>query len=397
MINKSDSHHAGSARHKIVIMGSRKAGKTTLCASLHQSLITSAHGFSPEMTTRFPDAAGLARLESLFAEKFAADPASFRSDKGPAIRRFRIGMDFSSTKWRLFRQEKDQLNGYFDIEIADLRDDFDLYANYQGQFNNEASPSSEPGTLSIQKTISEFVTCLKEANTLILCHPAGEKLAPSEASGFIRLMSDIAIGRFGHFETIILALSKYERLFLKDGVHALQKAIQPDEIIKAITTTFNQDINLEYGLNILNSHSSETPHLYALPVSSFGFMKNNGAANFDPERNSPISALAPQAITPKATKETSDHKLSAALTGPKIKSEVKYRLAGVTIPLREETPALAASDEPPHPGPHWLPFLAGDPILTAISGIPSQFTLPLSEFLASLERQRTDASTRLSA
>lgn len=393
LIRKSSSPPSGSAGHRVAIIGSRKAGKTTLCASMHQCLISSAHGFSPDMTTRFPDAAGLARLERLFTEKFASDPILFRSESGPPVHNIRIGLDFSAARRRLFSTPSDQLSGYYDIEICDLRDDFDLFGNFAAQSQPEQSKDKPQDSLA--NALGQFEHSLRAANALIICHPAGERLAPSETSGFIRLMSDIAVGRYGEFDTIILALSKYERLFIEDGVHAFHNAIQPDRIIKAIADTINIDSNLEYGLRLLNSqsidqgtahgHTPQMPHLYAVPVSSFGFLKNNGAPNYDHQSKCPISALAPHPL-----KEESDKKLSAALAGPLVKQTSKRRLAGFTIPYCEGPNNQLAIDtaEPPHPGPHWLPFLAADPILTAISGIPSQFMLPLTEFLAKIEHDR---------
>lgn len=429
--------HQG-ARHRLAVIGTRKAGKTTLCASLHQSLIASAHGFSADMITRFPDSAGLNRLQDLFASKFSDEGVTFRSEASGPVNRLTIGIDFTSSRRRLFHRPKHHPTGYYEIEIADIRDDYDLFASYphRSHRNNDHQARAQnqiPGRDELENSFGEkprreIEAALRAANDLIICHPAGEPLSSQESAGFITLTSDIALGRYGHFDTITLALTKYEKLFLEKGIQAFETAIQPETIIEVIAKTIEQDHSLETGLRGFNCENSETPHLYVLPVSSYGFLRNNGAPNFDRQSERPIAALAPL-----AKKADGLSKISEALSGPplnynssdkasqsshtgstrkKALSSSRINLAGFTIPVTEKMPegrikaapprASFRKDSPqqqpvaptPHPGPHWLPFLAADPFLTAISGIPSQFMLPLSEFLAKLEHDREQSIAR---
>lgn len=380
MINLSDALRKDAignkaARHRVAIIGGRKAGKTTLCASLHQSLIKQAHGYSPNMIARFPDATGLNQLSALFAQKFSPPDISFRTDHSGPVRHINIGIDFTSGKWSLFKKPEHQLSGYYQIQIDDLRDDFDLY----GQFATRPTANSfhQPGEQAAPDPLIEFEASLHAASSLIICQPAGQNLAPSEATGFIRLMSDIAIGRFGSFDTIVVAFTKYERLFTKYGVNAFSTATNPETILKTIANTIHQDDAFETGLRALNSHDSETPHLYALPVSSFGFLRHNGAPNYDRLTERPIHAITPITELPREENPLPDAK-------------AKMNIAGFMIPAPAQK---AASGNNPdsntaatlHPSKHWLPFLTADPVLTAISGMPSQATLPLSEFLEALD------------
>lgn len=419
--------HQG-AQHRLAVIGTRKAGKTTLCASLHQSLIASAHGFSADMITRFPDSAGLARLQDLFASKFSDEGVTFRSEASGPVNRLSIGIDFSSSRRRLFHRPRHHPTGYYEIEIADIRDDYDLFASYphsahpvNGQ--NRQTGKDELETNLGEKPRREIEAALRAANDLIICHPAGEPLSAQESAGFITLTSDIALGRYGQFDSITLALTKYEKLFLEQGINAFQAAIRPETIIEVITKTIEQDHSLETGLKGFTCENSETPHLYVLPVSSYGFLRNNGAPNFDRQSERPIAALAP---LPK--KADGFSKISEALSGPPLNHKAihsnrgdrrkkplpshRINLAGFTIPVTEKMPEGGAAEsrlkaghknasrqnEPtshtPHPGKYWLPFLAADPFLTAISGIPSQFMLPLSEFLAKLEHDREQSIAR---
>ncbi len=370
MINKSTSSTAG-APHRVALLGGRKAGKTSLYASLHQSLIASANGFSPTMIARFPDGPGLHQLEALFAEKFASPGMSFRAEQSGPLRSTRIGIDFSSSKWFDIGRSKHQLRGYYDIQIDDLRDDYDLFGQFAARptansFTREENNSTSP--------LQHFEQSLNAANALVICQPAGQRLAPSEATGFIRLMSDIGVGRYGSFETIVVAFTKYERLFTRFGVDAFRMATRPETIIDTLRATIQQDDSLASGLTALNSDDSETPHLYALPVSSFGFLRENGAPNYDRQTERPIAALAPQIETAQG---------EAGLQPARHTANGRMKVAGFTVPVA--APAQSAAEQHhPHPSPHWLPFLTADPILTAISGVPSQFMLPLSEFLLAI-------------
>lgn len=376
MINQQTANSTAGTPYRVTLLGGRKAGKTSLYASLHQSLIASAHGFSPSMIARFPDGTGLHRLEALFAEKFAPPGVNFRAEQSGPLRSTRIGIDFSSSKWFSISRAKHQLRGYYDIQLDDLRDDYDLFSQFANRptANSFSRHDDDNGTGPLQ----QFETSLTAANALIICQPARQRLAPSEATGFIRLMSDIGVGRYGSFDTIILALTKYERLFTRFGVDAFRAATRPETIIDTLQASIRQDDSLASGLRALNADDSETPHLYALPVSAFGFLRENGAPNYDKQTERPIAALAPQF-------ESTRRDAAAPGTGPKSQPATtgRMKLAGFSIPVA--APAEPQQNEPPHPSPHWLPFLTADPVLTAISGVPSQFMLPLSEFLLALD------------
>ncbi len=349
------------APFRVALIGGRKTGKTTLCASLAKCLIARSHGFSPHMIARFTDAKGLDQLEALFALKFNAPNTLFRAQSTAFVRKIKIGIDFTSSKWTLFKRPTHHLSGYYAIEIDDLRDDFDLF----GQF---VAPSAQFETAEGQNPLTQFEDSLVAANALIICQPAGQKLAPSESTGFIRLMSDIATGRYGTFDTIIIAFTKYERLFLKDGVKAFQHAIKPDTILTTMRDTIMNDHALETGFRALNCHEANSPHLYAMPVSSYGFLRHNGAPNFDKLSGHPICVLE------KAIEQ-------ARSENPLENAKAKQKVAGFSIPLKPKD----SLEIQPHPAKHWLPFLTADPFLTAISGIPSQFMIPFGEFLSALD------------
>jgi len=375
VINSSSRDLQNPAQHRIAIIGGRKSGKTTLCASLHQSLMANAHGFSPNMIARFPDAEGLQQLEKLFALKFNAPHTFFRAEQTAPVNTLKIGIDFTSSKWSLFQRKNQNLSGYYAIEIADLRDDFDLFGQFlhhMPQTSSQLNPidTSQFQTADGQNPLKQFEASLEAANALIICQPAGQKLSPSESTGFIRLMSDIAIGRYGSFETIIIAFTKYESLFLNKGINAFGHAIKPQTILKTILKTILADQSIETGLRALNCHEPGSPHLYAIPVSSFGFMRHNGAANLEQLTGQPISALNTSIEQPR-----SDNPLDGA--------KAKKKVAGFTIPLSGFDKTETQS--PPHPSRHWLPFLTADPFLTAISGLPSQFMIPFDEFLSALD------------
>ena len=346
--------------YRLAIIGGRKAGKTTLCASLHQSLIAQSHGFSSNMIARFPDANGLNRLQTLFALKFNTENTLFRAEQSATIRKLKIGIDFTSSKWSFLERNPHQLKGYYNIEIADLRDDFDLL----GQFAHSAD---EENTLN-NTPYKHLKESLIKAQSLIICQPAGQKLAPSEITGFIRLMSDIAIGRYGRFESIIIAFTKYERLFVKEGPRAFAKATDPSTILQTLKQTVLNDQALATGLRALNCHQDEALQFYAVPVSAFGFIRKNGAPNYDQLTDQPLSALSPT-IEP-VRKEN-----------PLKDATPRQKIAGFTIPTNKQAP----TPTPPHPSPHWLPFLTADPFLTAMSGIPSKFMIPFGSFLSALD------------
>lgn len=375
MINSSIKDHQNPHQHRIAIIGGRKSGKTTLCASLHQSLMANAHGFSPNMIARFPDAEGLQQIEKLFALKFNAPHTLFRAEQTAPVNTLKIGIDFTSSKWSLFQRKKQHLSGHYAIEISDLRDDFDLFGQFvnhmpQTHSQSQKAQSTQFQTADGQNPLTQFESSLQAANALIICQPAGQKLSPSESTGFIRLMSDIAIGRYGKFETIIIAFTKYESLFLNKGINAFGHAIKPQTILESMLKTILADQSIETGLRALNCHEPDSPHLYAMPVSSFGFMRHNGAANLDKLTGQPISALSSYIEQPR-----NENPLDGA--------KAKKKVAGFTIPLSDfdKTQAL----HPPHPSQHWLPFLTADPFLTAISGLPSQFMIPFDEFLSALD------------
>lgn len=371
--------------HKIAIIGGRKSGKTTLCASLHQSLIAGSHGFSPYLVARFPDAAGLHQLETLFTMKFSSASNLFRAETGAPVNKIRVGIDFTASRWSMLNRDKHILKGYYPIEIDDLRDDFDLLGTITRQPSRPdiTRTSTDLATLA-GETAKQLTRSLSEAETLIICHPAGQRLAPSEQSGFIRLMSDIAIGRYGRFERIVIAFTKYEQLFLKKGVRAFANATRPESILKTIRQTVRADHALESGLSGLNGSGTDSPDLYAVPVSAFGFIRHNGAANFDRLTNTPISALIGDQTNP------SENPLKDA--------QPKTKIAGFTIPIKKaEQTDYPDEISPPHPGKHWLPFLTADPFLTAISGVPSKFMIPFGQFLDSLKYTETNAQHRRSA
>ncbi len=386
MTNASTGPENSLNPHHIAIIGGRKSGKTTLCASLHQSLIAASHGFSPNMITRFPDVTGLNQLENLFALKFSTNPHLFRAETTAPVRKIKIGIDFSSSNWAPFKRKRHVLSGYFNLEIDDLRDDFDLLGLIAAQ--PDQSPhlaSASEGSVSIPDPIAHLTKSLTKAQSLIICHPAGQKLAPSESTGFIHLMSNIATGRYGSFETIIVAFTKYEQLFLKDGIKAFQKATNPDTILKVLKQTLKSDINLERGLSGLNSDEAGSPNLYALPVSSFGFLRHNGAANFDKLSNAPLSALTPQYELAREENPLKDNL-------------AKARIAGFTVPAKAQSQKHETSENnTPHPSKHWLPFLTADPFLTAISGMPSKFTIPFGAFLSALDHDVPFEDLRRSA
>lgn len=331
------------------------------------------------MIARFPDAMGLHQLEQLFALKYNAPQMFFRAEHNAKVRKINIGIDFTSSKWSLLQRHSNQLSGYYNIEIHDLRDDFDLFGHY---INHNIKPpmsavpiaqaNKEPTTSSDQNPLTQFEQSLKAANALIICHPAEQKLAPSETTGFIRLLSDIGVGRFGEFETIIIAFTKYERLFAKYGVKAFNLATDPITILKTMHKTVLEDHALETGLRALSSHEKDTPHLYAMPISSFGFLRHNGAPNFDKLTGQPIAALAPRL-------ENTHHENPLDAAKPRIK------LAGITIPISTKNRNIEELKAPPHPSKHWLPFLTADPFLTAMSGIPSQFMIPFGNFVSAID------------
>lgn len=376
MTDQTSGQFNGRQPHHIAIIGGRKSGKTTLCASLHQSLLASAHGFSPNMVARFPDATGLAQLDELFALKFAANTRLFHTEtKGP-VRKIRIGIDFSSSKWTLLNRGRHLITGFYPMEIDDLRDDFDLLGFIAGQPGSaDSAPQQEDQKKAHNSKIQQQLTeSLTKASSLIICHPAGQHLAPSERNGFIRLMSDIAIGCYGAFDSIIIAFTKYEQLFLKAGTSAFRKATDPVTILEMIHQTIKADLALENGLKALNCHDEDSPNLYAMPVSGFGFLRHNGAANFDPRLNAPLSAMAPQYEPPRP-----ENPLKNAMG--------KTRIAGFTVPQKQDQAFEAEQNEArtPHPSKHWMPFLSADPFLTAASGLPSKFMIPLGQFLDALE------------
>lgn len=361
-MNSTTSSEGNQHRNRIAIIGGRKCGKTTLCASLHQSLIARAHGFSPNMIARFPDAEGLNNLEKLFAEKLGAPKTSFKSESTGPVRQLQIGIDFGSSKWSFFKKADHELQGYYQITIDDLRDDYDLL----GEFASEQRIKE----LSETNPLVQFEQSLTKAKSLIICQPALQKLAPSETTGFIRLMSDIATGRFGTFENIIIAFTKYEQIFTKFGAKAFQKAVKPTTILETIATTIHQDQSFETGLRALLSENENGPNLYAVPVSAFGFLRSNGAPNLNKMTGTPLSALAPM-----VEKTRPENPLNEATQ--------KVQIAGVTLPLTKEE---AEKFSPvPHPSIHWLPFLTADPILTAVSGQPSKFMIPVSNFISALD------------
>lgn len=348
--------------HHVAIIGGRKSGKTTLCASLHQSLIARAHGYSPNMIARFPDAEGLNKLEKLFAAKFNAPKTTFQPESSGSVREIRIGIDFGTSKWSLFRKPNHELQGFYQIAIDDLRDDFDLMGEFATQQSIKELNSNNP--------LAKFEQSLNQARSLIICQPALQKLAPSESTGFIRLMSDIATGRFGEFENIIIAFTKYERIFTNLGAKAFNKAVQPSTILETMAKTIHQDTSFETGLRALMSNEEKAPNLYAIPVSSFGFLRQNGAPNLNKMTETPISVLSP--LVEEARSEN-----------PLIDAKQKMQLAGFTIPV---TKAQAnKTSAVPHPSTHWLPFLTADPFLAAVSGQPSQFMIPISNFISALD------------
>lgn len=349
-------------KNRIAIIGGRKCGKTTLCASLHQSLIARAHGFSPNMIARFPDAKGLNDLEKLFVEKLGAPKTSFKSESSGPVRQLQIGIDFGSSKWSFFKKAEHELHGYYKITIDDLRDDYDLL----GEFATEQHIKE----LSETNPLVQFEQSLSQANSLIICQPALQKLAPSERVGFIRLMSDIATGRFGGFQNIIIAFTKYDQIFTKFGAKAFQKAVKPTTILETIAKTIHNDPGFETGLRALLSENDTGPNLYAVPVSAFGFLRSNGAPNLDKMTGTPLSALAPLIEKSRSV-------------NPLNEANQKVQIAGVTLPL---TKTQAEKFSPvPHPSKHWLPFLTADPILTAVSGQPSKFMIPVSNFISALD------------
>lgn len=373
----TNTHSPQSNPHYIAIIGGRKTGKTTLCASLHQSLIAKAHGYSPNLIARFPDAEGLQQLQNLFAQKFNAPQSTFRADPAGPVREIRIAIDFGTSKWSLFKRPDHEITGCFEIAIDDLRDDFDLLGQFVATQSHKAplaavNSSNISSQQSQESPLEKFENSLNKARSLIICQPALQKLAPSETTGFIRLMSDIATGYYGKFDNIIIAFTKYERIFIKSGVKAFMEATKPDTILQTMATTINQDHAFETGLRALmsNSSSNDTPHLYGVPVSSFGFLRENGAPNYDILSDQPISALAPLIESPR-----SENPLPNAMA--------KTKVAGITVPVTEDNPLNATSI--PHPSTHWLPFLSADPFLTAISGQPSQFMIPLSNFISTLD------------
>lgn len=356
------SRESAPSNYHIAMIGGRKSGKTTLCASLHQNLIARAHGYSPNMIARFPDANGLNQLEKLFADKLGAPKTTFKAESTGPVREINIGIDFGTSKWSLFKKSDHELQGYYQITIDDLRDDFDL----MGEFASE----QQIGELSDNNPLAHFKQSLTNANSLIICQPALQKLAPSESTGFIRLMSDIATGRFGSFQNIIIAFTKYERIFTKLGAKAFQKAIKPNTILETIATTIHQDSGFETGLRALMSNEENAPNLYAIPVSSFGFLRQNGAPNLNKMTETPISTLAPLVEETRPENPLND-------------AVKKMQIAGFTIPVSDEQ---AKNVSPvPHPSTHWLPFLTADPFLAAVSGQPSQFMIPVSNFISALD------------
>lgn len=361
-MKRTSLNEGGQSNTRVAIIGGRKSGKTTLCASLHQSLIARAHGYSPNMIARFPDADGLNQLEKLFAEKFNAPKHTVQAESSGPVRQIRVGIDFGTSKWSLFKKPQHELQGYYQIATDDLRDDFDLMGEFASQ--------QQIKELSDNNPLVQFEQSLSNASSLIICQPALQKLAPSESTGFIRLMSDIATGRFGTFQNIIIAFTKYERIFTQDGANAFKKAVKPASILEAIATTIHQDNAFETGLRALMSNEDNAPNLYAVPVSAFGFLRQNGAPNLNKMTETPISTLAPLVEETRAENPLSD-------------AVKKMQIAGFTIPVTNEQ---AKNISPvPHPSTHWLPFLTADPILAAVSGQPSQFMIPVSHFISALD------------
>ncbi len=314
------------------------------------------------MIARFPDADGLNQLEKLFAEKFNAPKHTVQAESSGPVRQIRVGIDFGTSKWSLFKKPEHELQGYYQIAIDDLRDDFDLMGEFASQ--------QQIKELSDNNPLVQFEQSLSNASSLIICQPALQKLAPSESTGFIRLMSDIATGRFGTFQNIIIAFTKYERIFTQDGANAFKKAVKPASILEAIATTIHQDNAFETGLRALMSNEDNAPNLYAVPVSAFGFLRQNGAPNLNKMTETPISTLAPLVEETRAENPLSD-------------AVKKMQIAGFTIPVTNEQ---AKNISPvPHPSTHWLPFLTADPILAAVSGQPSQFMIPVSHFISALD------------
>ena len=316
------------------------------------------------MIARFPDANGLNQLQALFALKFNTETTLFRAEQNSTIRKLKIGIDFTSSKWSFLQRPAHQLKGFYNIEISDLRDDFDLL----GQFAHSADDEDGRAKTPSNTPYKQLKDSLTKAQALIICQPAGQKLAPSEITGFIRLMSDIAIGRYGRFESIIIAFTKYERLFVKDGPRAFAKATDPSTILQTLKQTVLKDQALATGLRALNCHQDEALQFYALPVSAFGFIRKNGAPNYDQLTEQPLSALAP---TPEPVRAEN----------PLKNASPRQKIAGFTVPTNKQTPATS----PIHPSPHWLPFLTADPFLTAMSGIPSKFMIPFGSFLSALD------------
>ena len=362
----------GSAgTYPIMVLGGRRTGKTTLCASLHQCLIARSHGLTSSLIARFPDANGLRHFENRLSDMFASPSALFQSQPlNQLVEQFEIGIDFTVNKGSLFSRNEDNLNGYYQFLINDLTGKFNIL--------ELVSKANHQGDVALQSELSSLYANLSESNSLVICHPASQNLAPSEANGFIHLMSEIAAGRYGTFDQIIVAFTKYERLFTHDKTDGLSNAVNPSTIIEVIANTIQNDQALETGLRALLGIEGGQPNLYCMPVSSFGFLPKNGAANLHRRTGEPLIPFTP------AVREAS------VSTNPELSRPVT-RLAGITIPQTRKASA-ACLDQSPQTvqqaihSPNWLPFLSADPFLTAISGKPSSFMLPLASFITALDQ-----------
>lgn len=365
MINRENSQPSGSDTYPIAVLGGRRTGKTSLCASLHQCLITRSHGFTPKLIARFPDAAGLQHFEQRLAQLFSAPHTIFQSQPiQGTFENFNIGIDFSINKRSFLEQLPDHLKGFYQFSINDLTG-----KNNMLELLSLSDYQNHP---TIQEAQNTFYSTLYNAKSLIICHPAQQNLAPSEANGFIHLMSDIAAGRYGSFEHIVIAFTKYERLFTSFGVKALETAVKPATIMNVMAKTISSDHALETGLRALLGLEPGKPHLYCIPVSTYGFLSKMGAPNYDRRTQEPIASFVPLGYEQPDINPIRDAKPF-------------MRLAGITIPIEKETSEKAGNKS--ILGPSWLPFLTADPFLTAISGKPSQFMLPLDNFISVLDHK----------
>lgn len=173
---------------------------------------------------------------------------------------------------------------------------------------------------SVLREKLEFKRALNSAEAVIICVSVLDKdYKDQQINALEAELKDLINNRGSSpLRRIIVCLTKFDALFQRDGTDAYKRASDPDEVAKRLRAeTCERYGNLFAVLKHLNGHHYEQTgaeiEVRVFPVSTFGFVKGEGAANFYDHKKWPglmtrtISGLALDTVSDEDNRPMRDH------------------------------------------------------------------------------------------